>query len=147
VFSDIELDGPVDNAASGAASSSKKEKKKAKGKEKASNNKITLNVEPHGGEGLTQTMHKVQGGDARYQGHWAKGLPHKDADQDTKDKTDNEIKATQWVRIIHLSCDYSDHCPSSTTQRFLLANMAGKSGSFKKTKEWTFTIFQSSRNF
>jgi hypothetical protein len=135
VFSDIELDGPVDNAASGAASSSKREKKKSKGKEKASNNKISLKVEPYTGEGLTKTMHKVEGGDDRYQGHWAKGLPHQDADQKVKDKTDNEIKATQWVRIILLSYDYSNHRPFSTTQKLLLVNMAGKSGSFRKTKE------------
>jgi hypothetical protein len=65
-------------------------------------------------EGNSGDMHKVKGGD--YDGRWAKGLDY--TDEEKKTKTDNEIAATQYVRIFHSSGNYSDHCLFSMTQRF-----------------------------
>jgi hypothetical protein len=73
-------------------------------------------VEPYGGDGLSGAMHRVVDGDPNYQGRWAKGLDYTNADE--KKKTDNEIAATQYVRIFHSSGRYSDYCLFSMTQKF-----------------------------
>jgi hypothetical protein len=114
VFSDIELPRPADDTPS-EEPSKKKKKKESKGRTNETNNNIKLTVEQYGGDGLSGDMHRVVGGEPNYQGRWAKGLDY--TDEEKIKKAENEIAATQYVRIFHSSGNYSNHGPFSMTQR------------------------------
>jgi hypothetical protein len=93
-------------------------KLRRKGKGGEIDNKIKLTVERYGSEGNSEAMHRVVGGDPNYEGRWAKGLDYAGASGKVQKETNNEIEATQWVRIFHCSGNYSDHCLFSMTQGF-----------------------------